>query len=304
MGRCRRFKKRSPLCRGRVSSIERALDAETLRETIGMALYDRVMQWNDSGAAEALQVAEQRRKAKEIKRPCWVPKLNDELYIGTVDWNTKESGEACSMPKSAVAFADETFGERCSTLMPSLPRESEQRKESCPALGLYDSPISAIRVSGFVEYEQAVLEGSIDTPLMVEAVLEHCADGLRLLVGGWPVEPSGWDEVNSQCADGPCIVEAVLEDFGDGQRLLVGGWPIQPSWDELDTNWSQLGWDGHSVKVPTCAKEPKCWDPHIDRFSKGHINCFSGQQLGWQGSWYPGNASNSLHQRPHFMTAF
>ncbi|MCO5572925.1 hypothetical protein L7F22_026686 [Adiantum nelumboides] len=289
MGRSRRFKRRSPLRKGKVSFIERALDAETLRDTIGTALYDRVMQWNDSGAAEALQVAEQRRKAKEIKKPCWVPKLNDELYIGTVDWNTKESGEVCAMPKSAVAFADESLWEPCRTILASVP-ESERDEENSLGLGLHNS--------SNILYDPAVLETSIDTPLMVDAVLEHSADGLRLLVGGWPVEPSGWDEVDSQCVDGPCIVEAVLEDFGNGQRLLVGGWPVQPSWDELDTNWSQLGWDKPLTKH-------KCWDQtHADSFTEGHVNCFSGQQAHWQGSWYPGNASNSLYQGRQFMTAF
>lgn len=277
MGRTKRFKKRSPQRRGRVSSVGLALDVETLRDTIGKALYDRVMLWNDSGAAEALQVAEQRRKAKEIKKPCWVPKLNDNLYIGPVDWNMKESEEVCTLPKSAVAYAGEFCGEPSNTYMPLLPREElEQGKESSPALELCES--------SSMWYDRAVLDASIDAPLMVDAVLENCADGLRLLVGGWPVEPTGWDEVDSEFLDGPCVAEAVLEDFGDGQRLLVGGWPVQPSWDELDTNWSQLGWDRDKSKC--------CEHMHADRSWKGGTG------------WYPGNGCSSLYQGRHFMTAF
>lgn len=264
------------------------MDAESLRDTVGTALYDRIMQWNDSGAAQALQAAEQRQKAKEIKKPCWVPKLKNDLYTGSVDWGTQESEEVCNMPKSAVAFAEELHGEPCDKdeLSPQSVESAESKENFCiekPAPDVWDNG--------------PVLNTSIDVPLMVDAVLERSADGLRLLVGGCPVEPSGWDDMDSELPDAPCLVEAVLEEFEDGLRLLVGGWPVQPSWDELDTNWSQLGWDAHKPKYG----DVDC----MDNFSGRRTQCFSKWYPGWQdSSWCLGKLGNSFSRGEYYTTAF
>ncbi|KAH7296461.1 hypothetical protein KP509_26G023900 [Ceratopteris richardii] len=286
MGRSRRLKKRNLLRKDKVLPKEKVLeDPQMLRDMIGTALYDRVMEWNDSGAAEALQIAETRRKAMEIKKPCWVPKLNDELYLCHVDWNIKESGEACTMPVSAVASADEAHNEPCSSSLPPLNTESKEVNESASITGSHNQSPDT----------RAVLGASINAPLMVDAVLEQSADGVRLVVDGLPVEPSGWDDADFRAPDEPFLVEAVLEDFGDGQRLLVGGLPVQPSWDEADSDWSQLRWPGHNVE-----SHNQVWTDYSSR----HI-CISDKQSRWHNSCYHNNnGSKNVYQGHHFMTAF
>lgn len=290
MGRSKRFVKKNSHRKGAFLSMEEILDCESLRETVGTALYDRVMQWNDSGATEALQAAQQRQKARERRKPCWVPKLKNDLYIGTVDWDKEESEEACNMPMSAVALAMELCGEEPCERNGFPPLEdSEQGVEKLAFAGSVNAREGVIPNA---LDNRAVLLTSIDVPFMVDAVLENCVDGQRLLVGGWPVEPSGWDDSDAELpagVDAPWLVEAVLEEFEDGQRLLVGGWPVQPSWDQLDTNWSQLGWEAYKPK-------------HDEQY---HLNSFwgTGGQSGWQdSSWYPGKLSSSFHQE-YYMTA-
>eukprot|EP00250_Pteridium_aquilinum_P023119 c26232_g1_i1 orf=191-730(+) len=177
MGRSKRFKQKSAppkakvLCTGRFFSMERFLDAQTLRDTVGTTLYDRIMQWNDSGAAEALRAAEQRRKATEIKKPCWVPKLKNDLYIGSVDWGMKESEELCNMPKSAVSFAKELCGEPCDMNKLSPSRESAESKVNFSIVG---SKRTRENLAPDLWDNGVVLNTSIlDAPFMVDAVLEH-----------------------------------------------------------------------------------------------------------------------------------
>ncbi|XP_024542228.1 uncharacterized protein LOC112350374 isoform X1 [Selaginella moellendorffii] len=71
------------------------------------ALYlpeiDNVMQWDDSGALEALQFSRERKRARDLNLPCNVPSLKPDVFNEKIDWNTKP-GKLSKEAAEAWAF--------------------------------------------------------------------------------------------------------------------------------------------------------------------------------------------------------
>eukprot|EP00249_Psilotum_nudum_P013904 c24576_g1_i1 orf=90-1334(+) len=78
-----------------------------LPDLIGHELYDKIMEWNDSGSFEALEAAQMRERATKQRQPRWLPKLKVDLYVDKVDWELPASIEACDMPLSAAEAYEE-----------------------------------------------------------------------------------------------------------------------------------------------------------------------------------------------------
>lgn len=302
--------------KGKMPFSTEQMDPVEFRAAVGDDVYNRIMQWNDSGAVEAMHAAEERRMARERKKPCWVPKLKGNLFIGEVDWDKKDSGEICEVPQSAVALAEQLLQDQQNTSLADGLHGEQGGQQSSPAalpplIPAIVDELHHIKPSGWGEVDESYIIKPSDWGELEDL---H------------PIEPSGWGELVGD-ANGPIfsasvhsatLAEAVLEDSVDGQRLLVGGQPFEPSgWDQLDPSWPQLGWDPPGLHAK--AKLKSSWEiseynnDNPYRFHQGNYleDDSSRRQTseigperdpGWKDHrWYPDQ--HSPFQRGCYMTA-
>lgn len=255
----------------------------SLRESVGDDLYYRIMQWNDSGAAEALKAAQQRRIAKAKGKPCWVPKMKTDMYIGKVDWDKRDSGDAYYIPLSAGALAEELFCETYEVDRLDTQQDGHQSAYSGSQLSKPTmEKLHPIKPTAWgdvaAEAEAKIFSTPMDSPTLAEVVLEESVDGQRLLLNGRPLEPSGWDQLDTN-------------------------WP----------NWPQFGWDPSGLIIE--AKAQSGWQDTQFYHASGLYNVYQSNSFandpqlgaavksGWKDDLWYQNRYGGFHQG-HYMAAF
>lgn len=235
--------------------------------------HDNIMQWDDSGAQEALHIAKERYEASSrgLIYPVSLP--SPDLYIQIVDWDTQE---AFDLPESADALAarEETKGQRkrvykggrCERERRGIKRSDRQDKVEFGNLRKMKNE-KVLHSTGRHNLQKQLGQSGWDHPTPDTDYLPDAPTQDRPVVSGWgEVQPPQLQLLWQDQTMGHCdwlhnprnqpSCEGLQWSTGHG--TVQGGWIY---WNDLDQTLLGTQNGCSTVHYQTIPKDAGHWSP-------------------------------------------